>query len=181
MYCWPSWDRGAPYHTVDYGLFIKSTEPDAIIFKALCGTSLVTLPPIIWGGRDLRSPPSGPQTQIPKPKPYPLAPVPSPKGCVGAPRTEAISQLLITQQRSQDLEEAKCEFLTGPKSARELELLAQFLKKRLRFPTTQRVLRDEADCGSFSSSSSLLSSLELSDATIYEPQIRARLGTASHF
>jgi hypothetical protein len=33
----------------------------------------------------------------------------------------------------------------------------------------------------FSSSSLLLSSLELSDAQIYEPQIRALFGTASHF
>ena len=33
----------------------------------------------------------------------------------------------------------------------------------------------------FSLSSSLLSSLELSDANVYGPQIRARLGTASHF
>ena len=32
-----------------------------------------------------------------------------------------------------------------------------------------------------SSSSLLLLSLELSDTTIYEPQIRALLGTASHF
>jgi len=32
-----------------------------------------------------------------------------------------------------------------------------------------------------SSSSLFLSSLELSDAKVYEPQIRARLGTASHF
>ena len=32
-----------------------------------------------------------------------------------------------------------------------------------------------------SSSSLLLSCLELSDTTIYEPQIRALLGTASHF
>ena len=31
------------------------------------------------------------------------------------------------------------------------------------------------------SSSLLLSSLELSDANVYEPQIRALLGTASHF
>ena len=66
MYRWPSRDRGSPYHTVDCGLFIKSTDPDAINFKALCGTNLVTLPPIIWGGRNLRSPPSGPQTLIPK-------------------------------------------------------------------------------------------------------------------
>jgi len=34
---------------------------------------------------------------------------------------------------------------------------------------------------SSSSSSLLLSSIELSDATIYEPQIRALLGTAPHF
>jgi len=33
----------------------------------------------------------------------------------------------------------------------------------------------------FSSSSLLLSSLELSDVKVYEPQIRALLGTASHF
>ena len=32
-----------------------------------------------------------------------------------------------------------------------------------------------------SSSSLLLSSLELSDTTLYEPQIRARLGTTAHF
>jgi len=32
-----------------------------------------------------------------------------------------------------------------------------------------------------SSSSLLLSSLELSDTKVYEPQIRARLGTAAHF
>ena len=32
-----------------------------------------------------------------------------------------------------------------------------------------------------SDSSLLLSSLELSDAKVYEPQTRARLGTASHF
>ena len=37
----------------------KSTYPEAINFKALCGTILVTLPPIIWGERTLRSPPSG--------------------------------------------------------------------------------------------------------------------------
>jgi len=34
---------------------------------------------------------------------------------------------------------------------------------------------------SFSFSSLLLSSLELSDTTVYEPEIRARLGTAAHF
>jgi len=32
-----------------------------------------------------------------------------------------------------------------------------------------------------SSSSLLLSSLELSDTNVYKPQIRARLGTAAHF
>ena len=32
-----------------------------------------------------------------------------------------------------------------------------------------------------SSSSLLLTSLELSDTTVYAPQIRARLGTAAHF
>ena len=42
---------------------------------------------------------------------------------------------------------------------------------------TEEVTDDEAA----SSSSSLLSSLELSDTTIYEPEIRALLGTASHF
>jgi len=31
------------------------------------------------------------------------------------------------------------------------------------------------------SSSLLLSSLELSDTTVYEPQLRARLGTTAHF
>ena len=35
--------------------------------------------------------------------------------------------------------------------------------------------------GDPSSSSLLLSSLELSDTTVYEPPIRALLGTASHF
>ena len=35
--------------------------------------------------------------------------------------------------------------------------------------------------GSVSSSSLLLSSLELSDTQVYAPQIRALLGTASHF
>jgi len=34
---------------------------------------------------------------------------------------------------------------------------------------------------SSSSSSLLLSSLELSDTKVYAPQIRARLGTAAHF
>ena len=38
----------------------------------------------------------------------------------------------------------------------------------------------EADQGS-SSSSLLLSRLELSDTQVYQPQIRARLGTAAHF
>ena len=41
---------------------------------------------------------------------------------------------------------------------------------------TEEVTDDEA-----ASSSSLLSSLELSDATIYEPEIRALLGTTSLF
>ena len=35
--------------------------------------------------------------------------------------------------------------------------------------------------GGVSSSSLLLSSIELSDTQVYEPYIRARLGTASHF
>ena len=34
---------------------------------------------------------------------------------------------------------------------------------------------------SVGSSSLLLSSLELSDTQVYEPEIRARLGTAAHF
>jgi len=38
----------------------------------------------------------------------------------------------------------------------------------------------EVDC-IFSSSSLLLSSLELSDTQVYAPSIRARLGTAEHF
>ena len=44
-------------------------------------------------------------------------------------------------------------------------------------------VRDAAadDAAVLSSSNLLLSSLELSDAQVYEPQIRARLGTASHF
>ena len=33
----------------------------------------------------------------------------------------------------------------------------------------------------FSSDSLLLSSLEMSDTDVYEPSIRARLGTAAHF
>ena len=37
------------------------------------------------------------------------------------------------------------------------------------------------DCCSFFTSSVLLSSLELSDAQVYEPSIRALLGTDSHF
>jgi len=40
--------------------------------------------------------------------------------------------------------------------------------------------RDDPDC-QVPSSSLLLSSLELSDAKVYEPSIRARLGTAAHF
>ena len=36
-------------------------------------------------------------------------------------------------------------------------------------------------CSRRTSSSSLLSSLELSDTQVYEPYIRARLGTAAHF
>ena len=36
-------------------------------------------------------------------------------------------------------------------------------------------------CNVLSSPSLLLSSLELSDTKVYEPQIRALLGTASHF
>ena len=41
--------------------------------------------------------------------------------------------------------------------------------------------RLRASVKSPSSSSLLLSSLELSDTQVYEPQLRARLGAASHF
>ena len=41
--------------------------------------------------------------------------------------------------------------------------------------------RDTAGIATSSSSSLLLSSLELSDTKVYEPYIRALLGTASHF
>jgi len=43
------------------------------------------------------------------------------------------------------------------------------------------MLTRSPECSGKSSSSLLLSSLELSDTTIYEPYIRALLGTASHF
>ena len=39
----------------------------------------------------------------------------------------------------------------------------------------------DAEDGADPSSSLLLSSLELSDAKVYAPQIRALLGTAAHF
>ena len=42
-------------------------------------------------------------------------------------------------------------------------------------------LSRSVDTGRPSSSPLLLSSLELSDAKVYEPYIRAILGTASHF
>jgi len=42
-------------------------------------------------------------------------------------------------------------------------------------------LREEACLHASSSSSLLLSRLELSDTKVYEPQIRALLGTAAHF
>ena len=38
----------------------RSTYPDAITFKALCGTDLVTSHPQIWEERNLGSPPNGP-------------------------------------------------------------------------------------------------------------------------
>ena len=48
-------------------------------------------------------------------------------------------------------------------------------------PYTLNPVRASPTVGVSSSSSLLLSSLELSDATIHEPYIRALLGTASHF
>jgi len=46
---------------------------------------------------------------------------------------------------------------------------------------TSRQVRAHGEHAGLSSSSLLLSSLELSDTKVYEPSIRALLGTASHF
>ena len=52
---------------------------------------------------------------------------------------------------------------------------------RRAWPRGQAVPPDPAGTQASSSSSLLLSSLELSDTPIYEPQAGAPLGTASHF